>query len=87
PRTAPARIRRWRPLEKLLLLDRRPGGPRPRACVTCWTRRHHHLLRKEDENLWNEGLDWNAGIHMQSENEEEQDMDIDPDIMNDADEL
>ncbi|CAO2036684.1 unnamed protein product, partial [Urochloa humidicola] len=45
------------------------------------------LKLEEDENLWNEGLDWNAGIHMQSEDEEEQDMDSDPDVMNDADEL
>ncbi|CAN6347624.1 unnamed protein product [Urochloa humidicola] len=45
------------------------------------------LKLEEDENMWNEGLDWNAGIHMQSEDEEEQDMDSDPDVMNDADEL
>ncbi|CAL4958376.1 unnamed protein product [Urochloa decumbens] len=44
-------------------------------------------LRYEDENLWNEGLDWNAGIQMEIEPEEEQGMDSDPDIMNDADEL
>ncbi|CAO2193613.1 unnamed protein product [Urochloa humidicola] len=44
------------------------------------------LKMEEDENLWNEELDWNAGIPVQSD-EEEQDMDSDPDVMNDAEEL
>ncbi|CAL4905595.1 unnamed protein product [Urochloa decumbens] len=43
------------------------------------------LKIEEEENLWNEGLEWNAGIHVQPE--EEQDMDSDPDVMNDGDEL
>ncbi|CAM0145637.1 unnamed protein product [Urochloa decumbens] len=43
------------------------------------------LKIEEEENLWNEGLNWNAGTHVQSE--EEEDMDTDPDNMNDADEL
>ncbi|CAO2188728.1 unnamed protein product [Urochloa humidicola] len=65
----------------------RVGRTKTKSVHCLLLRRHHCLLLKGEENLWNEGLDWNAGIHVDTKPEEKEDMDSDPDIMNDADEL
>ncbi|CAO2206716.1 unnamed protein product [Urochloa humidicola] len=99
PREAPSRSRGGRIKTKSVrrLLDPLPSTSEDSKVVgsimsdleveTLSAAMANKLKIEEEENLWNEAIDWNAGIHVEMEPEEEQDMDSDPDIMNDANEV